>query len=143
MSAKKMPAITKETLLRGRNAVKSVMFEELGGELPIRSLTSGQWAEIQALSYNAIKIDTDMGRAYANGGQPSVSFDIAESAKADFEAEVMTCRYGIAFDEQMTVEEVRDMQPAGIVSIIAKEIRIISGVKKEDVSAAVNTFRKK
>ena len=51
-----MEKLTKADILKGVNNVKTQYFDKLGGEVEVRPLTEGEWAEIEALRGSGAKI---------------------------------------------------------------------------------------
>ena len=51
-----MAKLTKADILKGASQVRTQYFETLGGELDVRPLTEGEWAEIESMRGSGAKI---------------------------------------------------------------------------------------
>src|SRR5690606_33913782 len=146
MSGEGVRRLSKSDLLQGRDQVHYVYFEELGGEIPLRPLTDGQWAQIQAIKSSGGILrgrpvmdadgDIDMSKT-----ELALEIDVAKASEKDYEADALTVMYALADGSRWTLEDVKQLRPAGIVQKIAKKVREISGVLPEQLSA-LESFRR-
>ncbi len=142
-----MAKLTKADILKGVNNVKTQYFDKLGGEVEVRPLTEGEWAEIEALRSSGAKIkgkptfdksgNLDIKTMQQN---LQVEIDSKEIQLMDFEAKAKAVAWGLSTssDNQWTVEEVKQLRPVGVVDDIAEFIFKISGVTEEGVEEARN-----
>lgn len=139
--------ITREDLLLGKNRVEDVYIPELEGTLPLRPLTDGEWAQVQNIQRRGMRLRTDPVEAGAGkkGKQVAppvrVEFDLEEFTRAEYEADILIVRYGVALNPPLTDEDVRNMK-AGVPAAIAREILKITGVSKETIDQ-IESFRAK
>ncbi len=128
--------LTKSDILNGNKDVKYVYFEDLGGELPLRSLTDGQYAQVEAVRTRGSRLkgmptlDKD-GNPDMEKSNMGVEIDMEKMTEAEHEADCLAVFYGIADGASWTVTDVKQMTPPGIVAKIAREIYIVSGVKSK------------
>jgi hypothetical protein len=142
-----MAKLTKADILKGVNNVKTQYFDKLGGEVDVRPLTEGEWAEIEALRSNGAKIK---GRPIFNKSgnldiksmqqNLQVEIDFEGIQLMEFEAKAKAVAWGLSTspDTQWTVEEVKQLRPVGVVDDIAEFIFKISGVTEEGAEEARN-----
>lgn len=145
-----MAKLTKADILKGVNNVRTQYFDKLGGEIDVRPLTEGEWAEIEALRSSGAKIKgkptfDKSGNLDIKSMQQNlqVEIDSKEIQLMEFEAKAKAVAWGLSTspDNQWTVEEVKQLRPVGVVDDIAEFIFKISGVTEESVEEARN-FRK-
>jgi len=137
--------LTKVELLKGKENVEYVYFQELDGELPLKPLTDGQWAQVRTVRFSGM---TAKGKPGSKN--PDMEFEIGKLREQAYEASVLAVSFAIADGETWTVDDVKSLKPAGIVEKIAKEVFRITGVNpdigaeftKEQEKEAKN-FRKK
>ncbi len=131
--------LTKADLLRGKETVTSVYFEELGGSLQLRPLTELEWTESTRKLLAAITatgnpdaLRKKMGNAKAMQDAVDLKFDLGAltAAEAAQTAYVVSC--GLV-DPKLTEQEVRQMAP-GVADKIAKKIYEMSKVTPEDIA---------
>lgn len=125
--------LSKADILNGNKNVTYTFFEELGGELPLRSLTDGQWAQIEAVKtrgskMKGIPIMGKDGNPDLEKSQMGIEIDMEQMTLAEFEADCLAVSYGIASDERWTLDEVKSITPPGVIHKIAKKIYSISGI---------------
>lgn len=145
-----MAKLTKADILKGASQVKTQYFEKLGGELDVRPLTEGEWAEIESMRGSGVKIKGSP-KFDRNGNfdirsvqkDLQVVIDPKEMQMLEFEAKAKAVAWGLSTssDNQWTVEEVKQLRPVGVVDDIAEFIFKISGVTEEGAEEARN-FRK-
>jgi len=146
--------LTKEDIIRGVKKVEDVVFEELGGSITLRPLTDGEYLHAQIIVLNAMKAGgslDELKKAAADAkkkgskGNPfdgmNIQMDVGALTEAEYEQSVYIVSCGM-IDPKLTLAEVKDMQPIGIVKKIATKILEMSGVGKE-LEAQIDTFRKK
>lgn len=142
-----MAKLTKADILKGSNQVRTKYFEKLGGELDVRPLTEGEWAEIEALRSSGAKIKgkptfDKSGNLDIKSMQQNlqVEIDSKEIQLMEFEAKAKAVAWGLSTssDNQWTVEEVKQLRPVGVVDDIAGFIFKISGVTEEGAEEARN-----
>lgn len=145
-----MAKLTKADILKGVNNVRTQYFDKLGGEIDVRPLTEGEWAEIEALRSSGAKIKgkptfDKNGNLDIKSMQQNlqVEIDSKEIQLMEFEAKAKAVAWGLSTspDNQWTVEEVKQLRPVGVIDDIAEFIFKISGVTEESVEEARN-FRK-
>ncbi|MFA5557938.1 MAG: hypothetical protein WDA59_00555 [Methanofastidiosum sp.] len=137
----------KEQVLKGKNYTKKIFIKEFGGEIEIRPLTEEEWTVISARAISATKIDftPKMNKNGEIDKEKTIetikyNFDLELLQKADFEKNILTCKYGIV-EEGLTEQELRQISPPGVIEKIANEIYKISGVGEEQLKA-LQFFRK-
>lgn len=142
-----MAKLTKVDILKGVNNVKIQYFDKLGGEIEVRPLTEGEWAEIEALRSSGAKIKgkptfDKSGSLDIKSMQQKlqVEIDSKEIQLMEFEAKAKAVAWGLSTspDNQWTVEEVKQLRPVGVVDDIAEFIFKISGVTEEGAEEARN-----
>jgi len=142
-----MAKLTKADILKGVNNVRTQYFDKLGGEIDVRPLTEGEWAEIEALRSSGAKIKGKptfdrSGNLDIKSMQQSlqVEIDSKELQLMEFEAKAKAVAWGLSTspDNQWTVEEVKQLRPVGVVDDIAEFIFKISGVTEEGAEEARN-----
>lgn len=142
--------LTKADILKGVNNVRTQYFDKLGGEIDVRPLTEGEWAEIEALRSSGAKIKgkptfDKNGNLDIKSMQQNlqVEIDSKEIQLMEFEAKAKAVAWGLSTspDNQWTVEEVKQLRPVGVIDDIAEFIFKISGVTEESVEE-VRNFRK-
>ncbi len=148
--------LTKEDLIRGVKKVEDVVFEELGGSITLRPLSDGEYQHAQIIVLNAMKAGGSLkelqkaaSEAKKKGGKSAanpfesmnVQMDMGTITEAEFDQSVYIVSCGM-IDPKLTIDEVRDMQPIGIVRTVAKKILELSGVGSE-LEDQIETFRKK
>lgn len=142
-----MAKLTKADILKGVNNVKIQYFDKLGGEIEVRPLTEGEWAEIEALRSSGAKIKgkptfDKSGSLDIKSMQQNlqVEIDSKEIQLMEFEAKAKAVAWGLSTrpDNQWTVEEVKQLRPVGVVDDIAEFIFKISGVTEEGAEEARN-----
>ncbi|MDI6840434.1 MAG: hypothetical protein QMD71_06285 [bacterium] len=144
-----MAKLTKADILKGKNQVHTQYFEKLDGELDLRPLTEGEWAEIEATRASAGKVSGkpvfdkkgNIDRA-ATEKALEVEIDTKQTQLLDFEAKAMAVAFALSIDEQWTIDEVKQLRPVGVVEEIAEFVFNISGVSEEAIEQ-VRSFRKK
>ena len=144
-----MAKLTKADILKGVNNIRTQYFDKLGGEIDVRPLTEGEWAEIEALRSSGAKIKgkptfDKSGNLDIKSMQQNlqVEIDSKEIQLMEFEAKAKAVAWGLSTspDNQWTVEEVKQLRPVGVVDDIAEFIFKISGVTEESVNE-VRNFR--
>ncbi len=142
-----MAKLTKADILKGVNNVKTQYFDKLGGEVELRPLTEGEWAEIEAIRGSGAKIKgkptfDKSGNLDIKSMQQNlqVEIDSKEIQLMEFEAKAKAVAWGLSTspDNQWTVEEVKQLRPVGVIDDIAEFIFKISGVTKEGAEEARN-----
>lgn len=142
-----MTKLTKADILKGVNNVKTQYFDKLGGEIDVRPLTEGEWAEIEALRSSGAKIKgkptfDKSGNLNIKSMQQNlqVEIDSKEIQLMEFEAKAKAVAWGLSTspDNQWTVKEVKQLRPVGVVDDIAEFIFKISGVTEEGAEEARN-----
>lgn len=129
--------LTKADILRGNKSVYHEYFEELEGELPLRSLTDGQFAQIEAVRSRGSKMSGSPvlgkdGNPDPQKSKMSLDVDLEEVSLAENEADCLAVFYGIADDEPWTIQDVKSLQPPGIVKHIAERVYKVSGINKKN-----------
>lgn len=125
--------LTRADLLAGRNRVEYVYFEELDGEIGLRPLTDGEFARVEAMKASGgLTLKARPGVVRGNRAQvdtESMEMDInleQMTAKA-YEADCQAVAYAMVDEKPWGMNEVRQLQPPGIVKKIAAEVYRISG----------------
>ncbi len=143
-----MAKLTKADILKGVDQVKTLYLESMGGEVDVRPLTEGEWAEIEATRGSGAKIKGSPkfdknGNFDIRGMQQDlqVVIDSKEMQELEFEAKAKAVAYGLSTEgEVWTVDEVRQLRPVGVVNEIAEFVFEISGVT-EETSQEARSFR--
>lgn len=134
-----MAKLTKADILKGATQVHSHYFEKLGGEIDVRPLTEGEWAEIEAMRVKGTKIK-GQPKFDKNGNfdvkalqqSMAVEIDAEEIQLLEYEARAKAVAYGLSVGEdKWTVEEVKQLRPIGVIEEIAQFIYEISGLSQE------------
>ena len=134
--------------MKGASQVRTQYFEKLGGELDVRPLTEGEWAEIEAMRGSGAKI-TGSPRFDKSGNfdmksmqrDLQVVIDSKEIQTLEFEAKAKAVAWGLSVNgETWEVDEVKQLRPVGVVEEIAEFI-FDSGVT-EGASERARSFRK-
>lgn len=133
--------LTKADILQGRNKIHYVYVDELGGEIALRPLTDGEWAEVEETRLKGMKAKGKPG-----SDNPDMELDIADIHRADFAADCLAVAYSMA-DSEWNIADVKSL-PAGMAKKIANEVYKITGVDpgEEGLNPAmaeqVHSFRK-
>lgn len=146
MSDKKL---TKADILRtaSDDDVAYEYFEKLGGKLPLRSLSDGEAQEIEAEQFGNMDIDVSNIQSLEGNSKEEIlnnmdmDMNLTEFLGDDYEANCLACSFGIAFEEKLTVEEVKELKPPGIVEDIANRIYELSGMEGSGVDETLESFR--
>ena len=143
-----MAKLTKADILKGASQVRTQYFETLGGELDVRPLTEGEWAEIESMRGSGAKI-TGSPRFNSKGDfdiksmqrDLQVVIDSKEIQMLEFEARAKAVAWGLSVNgETWEVDEVKQLRPVGAVEEIAEFVFEISGVT-EEASEQARSFR--
>lgn len=132
--------LTKADLLKGKDATKDIWFEELGGEISLRPLSSAEWSEVQAIQISKISIagkSADLKNK--DTSKMDVNIPMHELTRSQFEANVYAVKCSLG--KEWSTEEVQSLKPAGIVDIIAAKVYEISGVNPAEITE-MKDFRK-
>ena len=141
--------LTKADVLRtaSEDNVVYKYFEKLKGELPIRPLSDGEAQEIEVKQLSNLDIDISNLKNLEGASKEQIlkkldmDVDLGEFLGDDYEANCLACKFGLAFDESLTVEEVKELRPPGIVEDIANKIFELSGMEGSGVEDALESFR--
>lgn len=128
--------ISREQLIEGKNYAEDVYFEELGGELNLRSLTDIEYEKIKRKRASAIKTKV---KTVGNQEQSEVNINTNELLEATHESNIMAVCYGVVFDKPLIRLEVIETFKVGMVEKIAKEIYRITGVNPDGEFNEVKT----
>ena len=128
--------LTKQQILEGIGGTEEVFIEQIGDTVTIRPLTDGQWARVQAVATDGLKMIMRK-----QGSEQEV--DAGRSAVNNHKAELLTCKLGLV--EPWNDTEL-DSRKAGTVSAISNAIKELSGVSDDEdqqaiLDAAVESFR--
>lgn len=144
--------LTKKDILNGVLDTEWVYFTELKGELQLRPLTDAQWTKIEAIRTRGVSIsgmpDVNMqDKSNIDMSNMSLSMDMEKITTAEFEADCLAVSFGLVEEEPWTIEEIKELTPAGIVKKIAEKIYDLSGVSPKIIgknarSEAIKQFRK-
>ena len=137
--------ISRSDLLQGNKDIISVHIASLEANLEVRPLTSGQWAEIDAIKARGTKLS---GRpVMGEDGNPdlgktdlSLVIDLDASTTAEFEGDTRAVYYSVVGEPKWSLDDVRSISPANLVTEIAQEIYRISGVTRKQ-RQAIENFR--
>ena len=121
--------LTKADLLQGKDAVEYIYFEDLGGEIPLKPLTDGQWSQIRTIKFSGLTAKGKPGTK-----NPDIEYDMSKIRENAHEAAALAVSYSIADGATWTVNEVKNLRPAGIVEKIAAEVFRITGVSPDEGS---------
>lgn len=122
-----MELLTKQQILEGKNAEEDVEIEQLGGSVTIRPLTDGQWARVQAVATEGLRL------TMRNRGTEQET-DAGRSAVNNHKAELLTCKMGLV--ETWNDTEL-DSLKAGTVSAIADAIKKLSGISDDETEQSI------
>ena len=146
-------ALSKAELLKGKAAVRTVPIATLEGEVAIRSLTDGEFHDIQQLFVEAVSMKLDIKPEEMKGGElaadeeklasrVNTTIDVGQFARADYESSLMAAAFGLSVNgEEWTQEEVMQLPP-GSAELIADEVYDLSGARPEQ-EAVLRRFRSK
>lgn len=134
--------LSKADILSGRRREIAFYVEELGGEVILRPLTDGQWAQIKAvksaggkLTGNPVMDEEGNVDRKATGGNLRIEVDTKIAAEQEYEADCLAVAYSLSDTrikgETWTVDDVKRMEPPGVVRKIAAKVYAITGVSKE------------
>lgn len=143
--------LDKSAILNGAAQVHYEYVEELGGELALVPLTEGQYSQVSIIKSSGIKMKGNP--SFDAEGRPDFSnvassftmeMDLEKINESDFEADVLAVAYSLSggTGEHWTVEDVKKIRPAGIVSKVAKVVYSITGVTPAKIEQVQN-FRGK
>jgi len=121
-----MAVLSKSDILNGESTPHEVYFERLGGSLVLYPLTDGELEQVESI---ALKGQTVKGRADKSGsGMPEeIEFDVEKSSKAQYESNATMVSISLSKGgEKWTVNEVKQLRPAGIVKEISAKVNAIS-----------------
>ena len=141
--------LTKNDILRtaSDDEITYEYFEKLDGEIPLRALSDGEAQKIETKQFGNLDIDVSNIQNLEGGSKEEIlnnldmEMDIKDFLGDDYEANCLACSFGIAFEEKMTIEEVKELKPPGIVEDIANRIYKISGMEGSGVEDALKSFR--
>ena len=131
--------LSKVDIIQGKDSVRRFFVEEWGGEVELRPLTEGQYAQIEAIRASGMKmrgqpVFDSRGNVdrIATGKNLQMEIDIEESFRTDFEADCTAVAYSLSSNEETwTVDEVMRLRPVGVVTKIAQEVYRITGVSPQ------------
>lgn len=143
--------LSRADILSGRRREHVFCVEELGGEIVLRPLADGQWAQVMAVKSAGGKLT---GRPVmdkfgnvdrkASGESMLVEIDLKTATEQEYEADCLAVAYSLSDTrpggETWTVNDVKRMEPPGVVKKIAMKVYAITGVSKEAVDWA-SSFR--
>lgn len=145
--------LTKKDIINGVLNTEWIYFTELKGELQLRPLTDAQWTKIESIRTRGVSIsgmpNVDMNdKSNIDMSDVNLTMDLEKITTAEFEADCLALTYGLVAESDWTIEEVKNLQPAGIVRKIADKIYDLSGIKPKTLgtdmrSEAVKSFREK
>ena len=137
--------LTKADILQGTDHVENVYFEDLEGCLPLRPLTSGQWAQVQAEMMAEMSVSGTPGKQRPGGKlgadliSTQMTFDVGKVQRHLEKAYALAVAYSIADGSKWTPEEVEQLRPAEVVEKIATEVFRLS--KVEVAASEMQSFR--
>ncbi|MBM7623718.1 hypothetical protein [Sporohalobacter salinus] len=138
--------LTKADILRSTDDVTYEYFEKLDGEIPLRPLSDGEAQKVENKQFE--NLDIDINPKTLEGAtkeeimsKVTANVDLNEFLGDDYEANCLACKLGIAFEEEMTIKEVKALGPPGIVGDIANRIYEISGMEGAGVEETLKSFR--
>lgn len=134
--------LSKVDILSGKRREIAFYVEELGGEIILRPLTDGQWEQIKAvksaggrLTGNPVmSADGNVDRR-ASSESMKIEIDLKAASEQEYEADCLAVAYSLSdtrvSGETWTVNDVKRMEPPGVVRKIAMKVYAITGVSKE------------
>ncbi len=141
--------LTRDDILRGSKKTKTITIKELGGDIEIRPLNEGQWAEIDAKKVEMFKIDIEPVMKQVDGQKVydnektrdniKITSDLSKSKNIEFETNLLICKYGMVLE--FTIDELKQISPPGVIKKIADEILKLSQVSEEELQE-LKSFRK-
>jgi len=146
--------LTREDILVGKNKVEDVFFEDLEGVISLRPLSDSEYLHSQAIVLKAMRAEgslEELKKAAAEakkkgskGGNPfksmNVQVDMGTITEAEFEQSVYIVSCGMV-DPKLTIDEVRQMRPIGIVKKVSRRILEMAG-SSSDMENQIDNFRK-
>jgi|LSQX01.1.fsa_nt_gb hypothetical protein len=141
--------LTRDDILRGSKKTKTITIKELGGDIEIRPLNEGQWAEIDAKKVEMFKIDIEPVMKQVDGQKVydnektrdniKITSDLSKSKNIEFETNLLICKYGMILE--FTIDELKQISPPGVIKKIADEILKLSQINEEELQE-LKSFRK-
>ena len=142
--------LTKAAILQGKVLVVDFYVEELGGSIPLRPLTEGQFNKVETTKMGGIKVKGNPIKSKGRGSKREdmnvnmdgleMEMDLEVIQEKEFEADCLAVAYAIADGEKWTTEDVKGIRPPKTVSKIAQEVYRISGATPQGVDDA-KSFR--
>lgn len=133
--------LTKADILQGTKKTHIVQVEEFNGEVAIKPLSQGQWAQVEIIKSGGIKFRGKPGKDSKDYSGMEMEMDISEVQKNDHEGDCVAVAYALSINETWTVQDVKDIQPPGVVKRLAEEVYRISGVTVDGLNE-IRNFRK-
>jgi hypothetical protein len=133
--------LTRTALLAGTGRVEHVYFEELQGELALRPLTDGEYARVEAIkSAGGMTMTAKPKVSGARGSKVEldkdtfqINIDPQRMTEAAYEADCLAAALSMSVPngEKWTTEDVKRLEPPGIVKKIAAKAYELTGATPE------------
>lgn len=134
----------KSEILQG-TAPKPFQSKKLKREVMLRTLTSGQWEEVQTLVMSGQNVtlseddivDPKKSKSKDDKSEMQITVDLGKLMQGEFEAMALAVAYAIVDDEPWTPEDAKALPHPEAIEEISDEVFKRSGVSLE----AVRSFR--
>ena len=120
-----IPLLTKDDLIAGTQAAVEV--EVPGGQVRIRPLSSAEYQQVKARKLRGFSTTANAGAR-----DNSITIDLEKTVINDFEADVMAVSMALV-EPRMAPDEVKRINRAGVLEMIAKRVYDISGISEEAI----------
>ena len=127
-----IPLLTKDDLIAGTQAAVEV--EVPGGQVRIRPLSSAEYQQVKARKLRGFSTTANAGAR-----DNSITIDLEKTVINDFEADVMAVSMALV-EPRMAPDEVKRINRAGVLEMIAKRVDDISGISEEAIKE-LESFR--
>jgi hypothetical protein len=127
-----IPLLTKDDLIAGTQAAVEV--EVPGGQVRIRPLSSAEYQQVKARKLRGFSTTANAGAR-----DNSITIDLEKTVINDFEADVMAVSMALV-EPRMAPDEVKRINRAGVLEMIAKRVYDISGISEEAIKE-LESFR--
>ena len=124
-----IPLLTKDDLIAGTQAAVEV--EVPGGQVRIRPLSSAEYQQVKARKLRGFSTT-----ASAGARDNSITIDLEKTVINDFEADVMAVSMALV-EPRMAPDEVKRINRAGVLEMIAKKVYDISGISEEAIKELI------
>lgn len=144
-----MVILTKDAILKGIDKVEKCEIKSLGGEIYLRPLSQGEWAELEDIEARAIGVFETNESAKRKGKRQlpgtmssSGKISLEKTSKAKREAQTLAIKYSLNNDknqDKWTEKEISKL-PKKAFEEIYDAIEWISGVEGESLEEEIDDF---